>query len=175
MISSLLAGLAALSATPGLAVDLGGPLAPAALNKVQCFSPDVIRKTCQAISLYKAGAEDLSDTATILIAKDPVVTMTTTAPVRVKDGQVCGPVRPEDIAGAVFMVDGKPASPEQAHELGGQLSAAMKDLFGHEICVAFKPAGEGFLAVSSMDGVVQPGPNQPVIWVPSSDGYKVAP
>lgn len=175
MLLSLLAGLAALGATPVLAVDLGGPLAPAALGKIQCFSPDVIKKTCQAISAYKSDKDGLSEVATILVAKDPVVTMTTTAPVRVQDGRVCGPVRPEDVAAASFMIDGKPASPDQARELGGQLGVAMKDIFGHEICVAFTAAGEGFLASSTMDGAPQPGPGQPLIWVPSTDGYRVAP
>jgi hypothetical protein len=175
MILRLAALFLTLTAAPTLAASLSGPLAPAAKGEAQCFGADPLHKTCQAMSVYKETKEGLSDTATVLISQDPVITMTTVAPVSLKGDRVCGPVRAEDIAAASFSVAGKPADPQQIAALSGELSKAMKDLFGHEVCVAFAPDGEDLLTTSFMDGAPQAGPRQKALWVKLSDGYQVAP
>jgi hypothetical protein len=175
MVSRLFAFLLLFCAAPVLAAGLSGPLAPAAKGQAQCFGPDPLHKTCQALSVYKASKEGLTDTATVLISETPVITMTTVAPVHIVGDRVCGPVRPEDIAAASFSVSGKPADAAQISALSGDLAKAMKDLFGHEICVAFVPDGDSLLATSFMDGAPQAGPRQKAQWVSLSDGYQVAP
>jgi hypothetical protein len=175
MVPRFLALVLTLSAGPTLAATLSGPLAPAAKGQAQCFGADPLRKTCQAMSIYKESKAGLTDTATVLISQDPVITMTTVAPITLKGDRVCGPVRPADIAAASFSVAGQPADAQQIAALSGELSKAMKDLFGHEVCVAFAPEGEDLLTTSFMDGVPQAGPRQKALWVKLTDGYQVAP
>jgi hypothetical protein len=170
-----LAALLALAATPALAASLSGPLAPAAKGESQCFGPDLAARTCQSMSTYRLEKGGISDVATILISKSPVIVMTTVAPVRIEGERVCGPIRAEDIAAASFTVDGRPADAEQTSALDGKLTDAMKDLFGHDICVAFTRNGDGFLATSTMDGVPRRDEGQKAIWVSPTDGYRVAP
>jgi len=100
--------------------------------------------------------------------------MQTTSPVTIKDGQVCGFIRTEDIDEATFSIDGAAASPEQTAKLRAQIIAVFeKGIFGHEICTAYVPDGDGFIAKATIDGVAQPKMDQRVIWVAPKDGYRV--
>lgn len=153
-----------------------GPLAPAADGKVQCFGYDRARKTCQSIAAYTAGPGDsVLNTASLLIARDPPIVMTTVSPVTIEGERVCGPIRQEDLAAATFTVSGAAAPPDAAQTLLQGLTGAMKGMIGKRVCVIFAPDGGAMVAHATMDSVPQPDSDQHVIWVAPSDGYTVAP
>lgn len=165
---------AACSPVQGASVD--SPLLPAAQGQLQCYAPDVARKTCRSLAAYKDGANGTIDNiAIVLISQNPQIIMTTVSPVAIKANQVCGPVRPQDIDTASFQLDNRPADTAQTSTLRQQMQSAMKGLFGREICTAYGHDGGSLLAKVTVDGVPQPTMGQRVIWVSPSDGYKVSP
>lgn len=166
-----------LAASPPVrAASLESPITPAAQGQLQCYTPNVVRKTCQSLATYKSSANGAIDnTAIVLISQSPPITMTTISPVVIKRNQVCGFIRPQDIAAASFTLGGSPAGPAETERLRQRMQSAMKGFFGHEICTAYIPDGESLLAKATVDGVSQPAMDQRVIWVSPSDGFKVSP
>src|SRR5260221_465758 len=83
---------------PAFAASLPDPIAPAASGQLQCYSPDITRKTCSSLASYKPGANGTIDNgAVVLIWNDPVITMEIVSPIEVKASRVCGKVRGQDI------------------------------------------------------------------------------
>ncbi len=159
---------------PALAADLPAPITPAGRGQLQCYAPDAAHKTCQSLAAYRPGAAGgIDNIAVVLVSTSPAIAMATISPVTIKAGEVCGFIRPEDIATAVFTEGGHPLDPAQAATVGKQVQGAMKAFYGHEICTAYVPDGESFVARESIDGAPQPSMNQRVIWVSPSDGYSV--
>ena len=152
------------------------PIAPAADGQLQCYAPDVARKTCQSLAAYRQGPDGvIYNPATVLISQTPPIVMRTVTPVTIKREQVCGYVRPEDIDAAQFTVNGVAATPDQTKALRQNVATAEKGLFGREICTAYVAAGEGWTAKASIDGAPQPAMDQKVIWVSPSAGFEVKP
>ena len=157
------------------AAPLTGPLAPAGEGKLQCFVPDMARRTCQTVDAYARDASGrIQNTSTVVVSADPPITMTTRAPVILREGRVCSAVRDEDIAQASFTVAGKPADPRQTADLRTHMSQAIKPLVGHEVCTAYTQSGAAFVAHSYLDGAPQTD-SEAFIWVSPSDAWKVAP
>lgn len=149
----------------------GDPLAPAWSDQVQCYGPDTTRRECASIGAYRRGPGDVVlNEAVVLISPSPHIVMTSVAPVQVKDGAICGVLRPGDVAASTFAVAGAPATPEQAAALRKQMTAAMQPLFGKEVCTSMTASGGG---EARIDGVRVPAMDQPVIWVPKSAGWKI--
>lgn len=164
------------SLTAARAASPVGPLAPAAEGKIQCFGYDRARKTCQSIAVYKPGPGDtVLNTASLLIARDPPIVMTSTSPDTIEDRRVCGPIRAEDLAAATFTVSGASPDNQTAEALRRGLTSAMHDMIGKRVCVTFEPDGDALVAHATMDSVPQPDSDQHVIWVSPDDGYTVAP
>jgi hypothetical protein len=155
------------------AVDLG-PLAPAAQGKVQCFSPNTAARTCQSIGAYRitpAGA--IENEAIVMVSTSPLVVMTTVAPVQIKAGADCGVMLAKYLTSATFTVDGRPLDAAQTAKLRAAFTEAMRATLGHEICVSYRPQGEGVLATSTLDGTPRPEMDQKVLWVSPADGWRV--
>ncbi|QUD86825.1 hypothetical protein [Phenylobacterium montanum] len=170
------AALALTLASGASAATLPAPIAPASDGKLQCYSPDTSRKTCQSLAGYLARPDGgIDNPSTVLVATSPAIAMSGMAHVAVKGGQVCGFIRPEDIAASSFSIAGKPASDAQTARLRTSISAAMKPMYGQEFCTAYLPDGDGLIAKATIDGASQPGKDQRVIWVSPADGYVVAP
>jgi hypothetical protein len=162
--------------SPVQGASLDSPIAPAAQGQLQCYTPDVARRTCRSLAAYKGGAKGTIDnTAILLISQSPSISMTTVSPVVIKANQVCGLIRPRDIDAARFALDDRPADPAQTATLRQQMQSAMKSFFGHEICSTYVPADGSLLAKVTVDGASQPTMDQKVIWVSPTDGYKVSP
>ena len=158
------------------AASLPSPIAPAGQGQLQCYTPDVVRKTCRSLAAYKRTPDGLIDnTAIVLIAPNPALVMTTDSPVTIKAGQVCGFIQPNDIATAAFSLADRPATAEQTRTLQQKMQLAMKGIFGHEICTDYVPLRNSFRAKATVDGVAQPTMDEEVIWVQPTDGYKVSP
>ena len=155
---------------------LPSPIAPADQGRLQCYTPDVARKTCQSLAGYRSGADGaIENTAVVLVAPNPPILMETVTPVEIKAGQVCGAIRPKDIDDAKFTVSGQPADLTQATKLREAIRNAMKDMFDHQICTAYVPDGDALLAKAIIDGVPRPALDQKVVWVAPDEGYKVSP
>jgi hypothetical protein len=162
--------------SPAALSEPPSPLARAEKGDVQCYVPDKAHKTCQSTASYKTMPDGkIQNTAVVLVGLKPVVVMTTTTLVSIKNGQVCGPIKQADIDKATYMVDGAAATPKQAELLHQQMTDSMATLLNADICTAYLSSGDGLTARETVDGVSQPKLDQHVIWVAPGDGYKVAP
>jgi hypothetical protein len=158
------------------AQSLPEPIAEASRGQLECYSPDVARKTCHSLAAYSIRSDGMIDSAsTVLLSRSPAVTMSAVSQVKVKAGQVCGFVTPEELNQATFTVDGAAATPDQTTALRGRIPTAFQSVFGHEVCTGYVTDGGKRLATSSFDGVARPGADQPVAWVSPADGYSVQP
>ena len=170
--------VAAICAASSLAQasPLPPPISPASQGKLQCYEPKVHEKTCQSLEAYAVTPNGtIRNPATVLISTNPAITMTTVVDVQIKADQVCGVIRPQDIEAAEFTVNGGRATAAQAAKLREAMIASEKNLFGHEICTAYAPDGDAFIAKTAIDGVPQPKQDEKVIWVSPSDDYRVQP
>ena len=155
---------------------LSPPLAQARTGQLQCYGPNVEKRTCQSLAGYATSASGaIENTATVLVSVTPAVTMQTVTQVAIKAEQVCGDVTEQDIATATFTLDGDPATPAQSARLRKMMVAAMSRFLDREVCTSYVPEGEAFIATATVDGAPDPRFNQRVIWVSPSDGYTIGP
>ena len=157
--------------------SLADPLAPARLGKVQCYAPDVSRRTCRSIGAYAIDRRGvIQNTAIVLVAASPAIVLTTVAPVRVKAGAICGVIQAGDMERGTFTIDGEPASAADAATLRRQMAPGYAAILGHEICSADAPDEDGgTLAQVTVDGERRPAMDQRIRWVSPEEGYTVAP
>jgi hypothetical protein len=172
MAASVAGALAAITAAQ--AQELLPPIAQAASGQMQCYQPNKANKSCRSLAGYRVTVDGISNTAVVMLSAKPLITMETVTPVEIKNGQVCGKTRAHDIETAKLLMNGSPVSPEIAETIRKQLFAGLQSEFDHEICTAYIPDGDGFIAKATDNGV--PIPAEPrVIWVSPGAGYKVAP
>jgi len=162
---------------PAYGAGLPDPIGPAASGQVQCYMPDKTRKTCASIAGYRANASgEIDNVATVLLAKNPTLTMETVSPVEIRMGQICGKIRPQDLDTAKFTMGGRPLDAQQAASIRAQLQTAFQNVFGHEVCTGYVDQGGTLIAKATIDGVAAPSSaDQPVLWVSPSDGFQVSP
>jgi hypothetical protein len=164
-----------MTAPAALGAELPAPIAEAGAGRAQCYAPNTAGKTCNSLARYKLENDGtISKTSLTLLSKSLLITMETVSPVTIKNGQVCGAIRKQDIEKAKFMSDGKPLDPKAAATLRQQINVALKDTFNHDICTEFTVDGGALVAKGTIDGAALPG-SLPVIWVSQEDGYKVGP
>jgi hypothetical protein len=161
-------------AAPAQAAPIPAPIAQASDGSLQCYSPNLQTKSCRSLSAYQRRPDGtIVNPATVLISNSPAITMTAATRVQIKNGQVCGALRADDIAAARFQINGRTAGPELNAKLRNVVTASMKGVIGKEICTAYISAGGVLMAKASIDGAHPV--SEPVIWVSPSDGYKVQP
>ena len=159
-----------------MSLALADPLTPATTGQLQCYAPDVARKTCQSLAAYAPlGDGTIINTATVLITPTPVLTMETAAPVTIEGGAVCGAIRRRDLDQARFAVGGQPLDPAKVEPLRQQIASAFAPILDRHVCTTHVPDGAAWVANVTIDGVAQPALSQKVIWVSPGDGYSVAP
>ena len=57
--------------SPAEGASLDSPIAPAAQGQLQCYTPDVARRTCRSLAAYKSKANGAIDnTAIVLISQN---------------------------------------------------------------------------------------------------------
>ena len=167
--------LGAFAITAPASAQQGDVLAPARAGQLQCYTPDQVRKTCRALASYRLRPDgSYENQATVLVAQQPFIVMSTSSPVTVRNGAVCGPLAREHLQAAQFAINGQRASAEDAAYLREQL-AQMPGFLGDEICTTYTPSGEGFRADITVNGAAHGGEGSTVIWVRPEDGYSVAP
>lgn len=163
------------AAAPAFAQD-NDPLAPARQGQIQCYEPDVARKTCQSIGSFEFGENGvIQNTAAVLVMPNPVVIMRTVSPVTVRDGGICGPLRLDDINRAQFAINGRPATDTDTQNLRAQFAQQLSPLINVETCISLTPVDGGFRADTAMNGRVRPELAQRLIWIHPDDGYAIAP
>lgn len=152
------------------------PLAEGLAGKIQCYRPNLEKKTCGALSSYSLRRDGaILNTAEVLLSPNPVLVMKTVSTVTMKGEAVCGPVRKEDIDVATLTVNGAALPDDQAAALRAKIAGAFKDMFGKEVCTTYVPVGDKLTAQVTLDGKLKPEYSQTVVWVKPEDGYTVGP
>ena len=164
-----------LALAPGSVAPADDPLAPAWAGQVQCYAPDVQRRTCVSIGAYARNGGEIRNTATVLVAAQPVIVMRATATVQVKGDAVCGVILARDIEAAEFTVDGAPAAADDAQSIRRGMAPAYQQVLNREVCTTYPTAGDGQKAVVRVDGQRRPDLDMPVRWISPGDGFEVKP
>jgi hypothetical protein len=168
--------LLALTAVAGGAEAASNPLAPAMAGLLECSRPDDQKKTCRSIASYRlVEGSTYSSTATILISPQGPVTFEGTSPATVKEGNVCGVMKPEDITSGKLLVAGTPLDNAQAAPALQRMVTALGSIMNKEICVTYQRSGTGLVEKTTVDGVYQADHDEVVEWVRPDAGYVVAP
>jgi len=150
------------------------PLVLAEEGKLQCYRPDVQKKTCQAIAAYRrTGPGTYDNTALIAVGAD--ATLETHAPVAIKGSAVCGFVRGQDVIAGTLRVGGQVLDPEKAKPILERIAQAMAPMADKEICTTYQPAGADFTAKISIGGSYRSDQDESVKWISPADGYTVTP
>ena len=149
------------------------PIEPAKQGLVQCYAPDVAKKTCRSMGAYDVQGDTILNAATTLVSPKPLIVMRTVAPVQVKAGAICGVIQQSDLDRASFTYEGAAVRGDDAARMKTAISTAMAPLIGRELCTSFTAKGGMLAGEVSLDGVRQPDMDQKVLWVAPSD-YTVA-
>lgn len=156
------------------AANLPSPLATAEQGKLQCYRPDVQKKTCQSIASYqRTGPGTYDNGAVIPVSAD--ATLETHTPVVIRGDAVCGFVRRKDTITGKLRVDGQIVDTDKAKPVLERIAEAMAPMAGKEICTRYIPSGAEFTAKVSIGGTYQPDQDETVKWIDPADGYTVTP
>jgi hypothetical protein len=170
----IVAALALLLAA-GPVEDFPDLVGPAAQGKLQCFMPNRERRTCLSLAGYQPdGKGGFLSTAEILVEPDPLLTMRMTAPVVIREGTICGPLREESYEKAEFLSAGKPFESKRKYEILAALLEASASMFGREICTRYTVSGDHLVAETMLDPTDANRVTMDVIWVSPEEGYRVA-
>lgn len=150
------------------------PLTLAEKGQLQCYRPDLQKKTCQSIAAYhRTGPGTYDNTALIPIGAS--ATLETHTPVVIKGSAVCGFIRVQDTIAGTVRVSGQVLDAERAKPVLERLAQAMAPLVGKEICTKYELAGTDFVAKISIGGSYRSDQDERVKWISPADGYTVAP
>lgn len=150
------------------------PVAAAEKGELQCYRPDVEKKTCQSIASYRRTGPGSYDNEALL-PLGPNATLETHAPVIIKADAVCGFIRGQDVLAGTLRVDGSPVAPERAKPILERVVQAMAPLADKEICTKYEPSGTALKAKISVGGTYQPERDETVKWISPAEGYTVTP
>jgi hypothetical protein len=149
------------------------PIARANGGELQCYRPNVEKKTCQSIASYKqTGPGNYINTALLPLGNG--VTLETRSPVLIKGDAVCGSITRQEILAGTLRADNRAIAPERAKPLLERVAEAISPILSKEICTRYEPAGGDFTAKASIDGVYEPDKDSIVKWIAPTDGYMVA-
>lgn len=152
---------------------LENPIARANGGELQCYRPNLEKKTCQSIASYRRTGPGTYINAALLPLGEGV-TLETRSPVAIKKGAVCGSITREEILAGTLRVPNQIISPETAKPLLERVADAIGPIVGKEICTRYAPLGADFIAKASIDGLYQPDKDIVVKWIAATDGYTVA-
>lgn len=168
--------LALLSAVAAAESAPDNPLLPAEAGNVQCYEPDDAKKTCRSISSYHPlGDQQYSSTTTVLISRVSSMTLETTSPVEVKNGAICGLVKPDDIATSKVRIADRLLDPVEAKPYLETIQKSLKALIGKEVCSTYVAAPEGLISKVTINGEYRANTDEHMKWLSPSESYTVAP
>jgi len=175
MLILMLAAMAA-STTPATmgSSAFADPLAPARAGKLLCQTPNAAAKTCLMLTDYSFGPDgQITNRYEVMLTRSPWLNIKVSAPVRVKDGAVCGLL--EGTEKAEVFTDGKPADAETTTKIRDGLQQFYSAFRGKDACTSYTANGDFYDAALSIGGVASKGPPDRVIWVDPADGWAVKP
>ena len=150
------------------------PLTKAEHGLIQCYRPDVSKKTCQSIASYRrTGPETFDNKAIIPLGNG--ASLETHTPVTLKDGAVCGLIRAEDVMAGTLRMGQTVVAAEQAKPILDRVAQGLASFAGKEVCTRYEPTGEDFTAKVTIAGVERPDQSVTVKWIGAADGYTVSP
>ena len=150
------------------------PLAKAEEGLLQCYRPDVTKKTCQSIASYRrTGADAFDNKAVIPLGNG--ATLETHTLVTLKSGAVCGFVRAEDLLAGTLRLHDEVLPAEQAKPILERIAQTEAPLAGKEICTQYEASGADFITRITVAGADRPDQHIAVKWISPSDGYTVTP
>lgn len=162
--------------TLSTAARAGDPLAPARAGKLECYLPDMAKKTCYAIASYTFNADGTIDNAADeLLSPNELLELKITSRVVLKNDAVCGMLRKEDIEAATLVYKGQVLPKDKADPIIAALEQALGPLIGKEVCSTMTPDGDGFVSQATIDGVAHPELTQRGQWIGANDGYTLGP
>jgi hypothetical protein len=163
-------------AFPAWAGPFAEPIARAARGQVQCYAPDPAAKTCSAMATFKPdGNGKVIANAVIMISPTPLIIMTGSATAQTKGGRLCGVLTEKNIEDATFSNADGPLQPSETSLLRKVIEGALQNVFGHELCGAYRPEGAMLKATPLLDGAPLSTPGLRMTWVNPASGYKTAP
>ena len=149
------------------------PIANSNRGELQCYRPDVEKKTCQSIASYKrTGQQTYLNTALLPLGNDE--TLETRSPVVIKGDAVCGSVTRQEVLAGTLRTGNQVIAAETAKPLLESVAQAISPFFNKEVCTRYAPSGADFTAKVSIDGTYRPDQDVIVKWIAPSDGYTVA-
>lgn len=154
----------------------GDPLAPARAGKVQCYSPNVEKRTCGAIAAYTLRPDGKWDNkARVLVAPVPVVVLEAVTVVDVEGEAICGPLARKDLEAASVSADGVAMPHEDARIVIEQVAAAFAGMGMLDVrsCTIYRPDGDGLRTEDTIDGKPRPDLKQHVIWIDADEAYSL--
>ena len=163
---------AAVGATGAATPD--NPIAFAEKGQLQCYRPDVQKKTCQSIASYRLTGPGTYDNKA-LIPLAPNATLETHSPVVIKSGAVCGLVRAQELIAGTLRIDGQVVDAAEAKQTLERIANAMTAFTDKEICTTYEPSGRNFTAKFSIGGTYRPDQDETVKWITPGEGYVVTP
>lgn len=171
----LIVGLGAIIAPAAvMAAPAQNPLAGAEAGQVQCFRPDVTRKTCQSIASYSRTGERTYDDRTIVaVSKD--ATLETHTPAVLRGHAVCSYIRADDMLAGILRFHGAIVSPDAAKPVLEKIAKSVAPFAGKEICTSYDQSADDFTAKVSIAGTYRPDQDVKVQWIGATDGYTVTP
>ncbi len=156
------------------AANPANPLAMAEKGQLQCYRPDVQKKTCQSIASYRrTGPGAYDNNALIPVSTNATLEMHT--PVLIKGSAVCGFVRGKDVVTGTLRVNGEVLDSEKAKPILERIAQAMAAISDKEICTKYERSSTDFTAKISIGGSYRPDQDETVKWINPSEGYSVTP
>lgn len=156
------------------------PLAPGLAGMLQCYQPNIEKKTCSALASYRLGADGvILNEAEVMLSPTPWINVVTISPVAVKGVAVCGELSGLDTMRV--LLDNQPADATTTEKVRQLLARAYVPYAGKEICTTYIAEPELFLggyayrAEVTIDGKADPDMAQRVIWVYPEGEWVVRP
>jgi hypothetical protein len=156
-------------------VASAGPLDKARDGNLQCYGPNVARKTCNSLAGYTFENGKILNQAEVLVSPTPPLVMKTVTPIEIRGDAVCGPLRKQDIESAKIVVQGQILNEADAAPIKAQLESAFGARLGKEVCTTYRKQGDTLRTEVTLAGVSHPEFKETVIWVAPSEGYRVSP
>jgi hypothetical protein len=168
MAEMLVVAMIAIAAAPS------NPLARAEAGELQCYRPDVAKRTCQSIASYDRTGPGTYDNKA-LVALSNEATLETHTPVVLRGDAVCGYIRAQDILAGTARSRGSALAPDVAKGVLEKLAQTVAPFAGKEICTRYVPSSAALVAKVSIAGSYRPDQDIKVKWIGASDGYSVTP
>jgi hypothetical protein len=156
------------------AVTASNPLARAEAGQLQCYRPDVAKKTCQSIASYeRTGPDTYDNKALVSLSND--ATLETHTLVILRRHAVCGFIRSQDMLAGTVRFHGSVLAPGLAKPVLEKVAQSVAHFANKEICTRYELSGAALLAKVSIAGTYRPDQDIKVKWIDATDGYSVTP